>query len=82
LFFRNPSTSQLMTVDLPKTPGSEPGRPRLLATLRTSLWDVAPDGKRVLVVTDPDPEANPATVQVVMNWFDELRQKTAPSLTR
>jgi serine/threonine-protein kinase len=82
LFFRNPSTSQLMTVDLPKTPGSEPGRPRLLATLRTSLWDVAPDGQRVLVVTDPDPEANPATVQVVMNWFDELRQKTAPSLTR
>ena len=79
LFFRNPTTHQLMTVELPKAPGSQPARPRALGSLRTSLWDVSPDGKRVLVVTDPDSEADPATVRVVINWFDELRQKTALS---
>jgi Tol biopolymer transport system component len=79
LFFRNPATNQLMTVDIPKAPGSEQGRPRALASLGTSLWDVAPDGKRFLVVTNPDSGADPATVQVVMNWFGELRQKTALS---
>jgi hypothetical protein len=68
-----------MTVDIPKARGSEPGRPRALASLGTSLWDVAPDGKHFLVVTDPDSGADPATVHVVMNWFEELRHKTASS---
>jgi hypothetical protein len=47
-----------------------------VGTLSTTLWDVAPDGTRFLVVTDPAPDADPATVQVVMNWFEELREKT------
>jgi serine/threonine-protein kinase len=79
LFFRNPATRQLLTVDIPTAPGAEPGRPRVLASLETSLWDVAPDGKRFLVVADPDPGADPATVRIVMNWFEELRQQTASS---
>ena len=79
LFFRDPTANQLMTADVPKAPGSEPGRPRALASLRTSLWDAAPDGKRFLVVTDPDSGADPATVQVVMDSFEELRHKTASS---
>jgi hypothetical protein len=79
LFFRNPATNQLMTVDIPKAPGPGPGRPRALRSLGTSLWDVAPDGKRFLVVTDPDSGGDPATVRVAMNWFDDLRQKTALS---
>jgi hypothetical protein len=74
LFFRNATTNQIMTADLPATLGSRPGRPRAVVALRTSLWDVAPDGKRFLVVKDPDTDADPATVRVVVNWFEELKR--------
>ena len=77
LFFRNTTTNQVMTADLPATIDSRPGRPRAVVALGTSLWDVAPDGKRFLVVKDPDTDADPATVRVVVNWFEELRQKTS-----
>ena len=75
LFFRNASTNQLMTAEIPKTAASEPGRPHALLALTTSLWDVAPDGKRFLVVKDPEPDTDPSTVQVVMNWFEELKRR-------
>jgi serine/threonine-protein kinase len=76
LFFRNATTNQVMTVDVPAA-GAEPGRPRAIVPLATSLWDVAPDGKRFLIVKDPDPDADSGTVRVVVNWFEELRQKTS-----
>jgi hypothetical protein len=28
-------------------------------------------------VKDPDPDADSGTVRVVVNWFEELRQKTS-----
>ena len=65
-----------MTVEIPATVDGRPGRPRVVSPLATSLWDVAPDGKRILVVQDPDPSSDSATVRVVLNWFEELRQKT------
>jgi hypothetical protein len=37
-------------------------------------WDVAPNGKRFLVITALDkPEAG-VTLQAVVNWFEELRR--------
>jgi hypothetical protein len=38
-------------------------------------WDVAPDGKRFLVVKEPEATASEAKMQAVVNWFEELRQK-------
>ena len=82
LFFRkHGEESQPMTANVPTTVGSQPGRPRAVIPLATSLWDVAPDGKRFLVVTDPDPGADSGTVRVVFNWFEELRQKISASIT-
>jgi hypothetical protein len=43
--------------------------------LRTENWDVAPDGKRFLVVKFPETSADEAKMQVVVNWFEELRRK-------
>lgn len=76
LFFRYATTNQLMTADIAMTTSTGPGRPRALFALTTSLWDVSPDGKRFLVVKDPGPDADLGTVQVVVNWFEELRKKT------
>ena len=63
-------------------PGFVPGRPRrLFAAERfrfsgnTSAFDIHPDGKRFAMVTlgDPSPAA-PDQINVVLNWFDELRR--------
>jgi hypothetical protein len=40
-------------------------------------WDIAPDGKRFLMLKDPRTTRNADTIVVVQNWFEELR-RTAP----
>jgi hypothetical protein len=52
-------------------------RLRDVGALGTSLWDVPPDGKRFLVVKYPDPDTDSATVRVVVNWLEDLQQKTS-----
>jgi serine/threonine-protein kinase len=39
-------------------------------------YDVAPGSQRFVVVR-PDPVAKPVAVQVVVNWFEELRRRVA-----
>jgi hypothetical protein len=67
-----------MTADVAAIAAARAARPERVLPLATSLWDVAPDGKQFLVVTDPEPAADSATVQVVLNWTEELRSKTNP----
>jgi len=42
----------------------------------------APDGKRFLVVKTPVTGAGEAKMQAVVNWFEELRQKTGKAQQR
>jgi hypothetical protein len=45
-------------------------------------YDVAPDGRRFLMMKAPTPANDPATVVrmvVVLNWFDEVRRVLSPS---
>lgn len=78
LFFRDRATNQLMTADVAAIARATAARPERVLPMATSLWDVAPDGKQFLVVTDPEPAADNGTVQVVLNWFGELEDKTNP----
>jgi serine/threonine-protein kinase len=44
------------------------------------IYDVSPDGKRFLMMkeTEPtEPDATPATMIVVLNWFEELKARSA-----
>jgi Tol biopolymer transport system component/predicted Ser/Thr protein kinase len=75
LFYRDARKNQLMAVDIQTNPALRAGQPRALFELRTASWDVAPDGKRFLVVKEPETAAGEAKMQVVVNWFEELRQK-------
>ena len=48
------------------------------APLNERNYDVTPDGRRVgLLPADAAPAARPASIQVVLHWFDELRQRPA-----
>jgi hypothetical protein len=48
--------------------------PRLLFEAPIAGYDVAPDGQRILI-TVPNPDAPAREIQVVVNWFEELRRR-------
>jgi Tol biopolymer transport system component/predicted Ser/Thr protein kinase len=75
LLYRDPEKNQLMAVDIQTSPAFRAGQPHALFALGNVPWDVAPDGKRFLVVKEPEAAASEAKMQAVVNWFEELRQK-------
>jgi hypothetical protein len=38
-------------------------------------YDVSPDGRRFLMLKGGEQEAAPTQINVVLNWFEELKQK-------
>jgi Tol biopolymer transport system component/predicted Ser/Thr protein kinase len=69
--------SQLMAVEIDTGKGFQAGTPRRLfavpgAQLATN-WDLAPDGKRFLFDTTPNP-SRPAPFTVVLNWAAGLKK--------
>jgi serine/threonine-protein kinase len=75
LFYRDPGKNQLVAVEVQTSPALRAGQPKALFELSTSAWDVAPDGQRFLVVKPQEAEAETPQLQVVVNFFDELRRK-------
>jgi len=89
LFYRN--GDKMMAVDIATQPGFAAGKPRMLFEgpylPRTNLptlatmpnYDVSPDGQRFLMLK-PVEQAQlelhaPPQINVVLNWFEELKQK-------
>jgi serine/threonine protein kinase/Tol biopolymer transport system component len=81
LFYR--SGDKMMAVDISTQPGFAAGKPRMLfqgryepAPFPTTNYDVSPDGQRFLMLKPVDQaEAAPTQINVVLNWFEELKQK-------
>jgi serine/threonine-protein kinase len=81
LFYR--SGDKIMAVDIATQPGFAAGKPRMLfegpylptpATFPN--YDVSPDGKRFLMLKPTEQaQAAPTQINVVLNWFEELKQK-------
>jgi hypothetical protein len=72
-----------MVVPTSLGPGFMPGRSRDLFPIErfrfsgnTSAFDIHPDGKRLVMVTigDPPPPL-PDQINVVLNWFEELKRR-------
>jgi Tol biopolymer transport system component len=81
LFYR--SGDKMMAVDIATQPSFAAGKPRALfegryvATAATSPnYDVSPDGQRFLMLKSADAgEAAPMQINVVLNWFEELKRR-------
>jgi len=85
-----PDSARVMVVDVPGTLPLRAGIPRLLFESREAVafrashpvrnYDVASDGQRFLTtVLDPLPPDRPALyIDVVLNWFDDLRARAKP----
>jgi serine/threonine-protein kinase len=81
LFYR--SGDKIMAVDITTQPSFVAGKPRMLfegryepAPVPNSNYDVSPDGQRFLMAKPVESEGvEPTQINVVLNWFEELRQK-------
>jgi serine/threonine-protein kinase len=82
LFYQDPK-NRILAVEVQTNPVFRAGQPRALFELRNvptfgpfnSMWDVAPDGKRFLVIKTPEGQTAGTKLQVVENWFEELRRR-------
>jgi Tol biopolymer transport system component len=81
LFFRN--GTRVLAVNLTTQPDLIVGTPRTLFEgpyVLSSIWDrnydVTPDGQRFLMVRQSDPIDSTIRLNVVVNWLEELKEKT------
>jgi Tol biopolymer transport system component len=79
LFYR--SGDKVMAVDIGTQPGFAAGKPRMLfegqyelSPVQIDNYDVSPDGQRFLMLK-PTEQAALTQINVVLNWFEELKQK-------
>ena len=84
LYYRGAS-GELMAVATTFSKGFTPGRPRPLFRYArlyrmsgtATAYDIHPDGKRFIMVSEPDAPASDQPrhqVNVVLNWFEELKR--------
>jgi serine/threonine-protein kinase len=80
LFYRN--GNKMMAVDVTTQPTFSVGKPKMLfegpyvPTPRSfPNYDVSPDGQRFLMLKAADQSQESAQINVVLNWFEELKQK-------
>jgi serine/threonine protein kinase/Tol biopolymer transport system component len=81
LFYR--SGDKMMAVDIVTQPSFAAGKPRVLfegqyepAPFPIANYDVSPDGQRFLMLKPSgSAEAAPTQINIVLNWFEELKQK-------
>jgi serine/threonine-protein kinase len=80
LFYRN--GDKMMAVPITLQPNFHPSKPELLfekpymnAPFYPRSYDVAPDGRRFLMIKENDQVAAATVLNVVLNWFEELKQK-------
>jgi len=81
LFYR--SGDKLMAADIANQAGFAAGRPRKLFEGRygdspnpvTANYDVSLDGQRFLMTKESEQSSSVTQINVVLNWFEELKQK-------
>jgi eukaryotic-like serine/threonine-protein kinase len=73
LFYVN--GAKLMAVAVSTLPTFSVGKPKLVFEGRFGDYDVSPDGQRFLMVQAVEPELPATQINVVLNWFEELKQR-------
>jgi predicted Ser/Thr protein kinase len=73
IFYRK--DKKLFQVAIATTPAFSASRPELLFEGEYEPgWDVTPDGKRFLMVKDDTAESAPKHLNLVLNWFEDLKR--------
>ena len=78
LFYVNGTS--LMVVDISLQPTFDFTTPKKVCEIPPSSsgpWDISPDGKRFMLVVSPTQQFTTTKVNVVLEWFEELKEKFA-----
>ena len=80
LFYR--SGNKMMAVEVATQPTFSVGKPRMLfegqyvtAEQTGTSYDVSLDGQRFLMVKETEPGTSAAQINVVLNWFEDLKRR-------
>ncbi len=73
IFYRK--DKKFFRVGVATEPSFSPSRPELLFEGDYENWDVAPDGKRFLMIKDEAAESAPKHLNLVLDWFEDLRAR-------
>jgi serine/threonine-protein kinase len=78
LFYRE--GHKMMVVDVGTSPDFSAGRPRILFenAAMANAFDVAADGQRFVMI-DTSANPKPTQIDVIVNWFEELKRKVPVS---
>jgi hypothetical protein len=83
LFYRN--SGKMMVVDVATQSGFHAAKPRMLFEghyvadkVRQRNYDVTPDGQRFVMVKPSEQELAATQINVVLNWFEELKRRVGP----
>ena len=72
----------MMAVEISATPAFHAGTPQVLFEGRYSAgagsYDVAPDSRRFLMFKEPEGQTAAGQVNIVVNWFEELKRLVPP----
>ena len=71
IFYRK--DKKVMRVAVATSPSFSASRPELLFEGDYEGWDIAPDGKRFLMVKDEVAESTPKHLNLVLDWFEDLK---------
>ena len=79
LFYRN--SDKVMAVEVEPGPAFRAGTPKMLFEGRFERggYDVAPDGRRFLMMQSAQADTGPPQLHVVMDWFEELKRRAPVS---
>jgi hypothetical protein len=66
--------TKLMTVAVKTDPTFSAATPQLLFERNFADFDMTRDG-RILIVEAPDPSQSTGRLNVVVNWFEEIRKR-------
>ena len=77
LFYASVDSSRIMSIPLTIAAGGSltAGKPAMVYEGRFEAFDVAPDGR--MLILRRDPAAPAASIHIVLNWFNELKTKFA-----
>ena len=65
----------MMAVDVETGATFRAGTPRMLFEKVSSDYDVAPDGRRFLMLKPAATMPESTELHVILNWFDDLRRR-------
>ena len=81
LYYREVSGDKMMAVSFIAEPELRVGKPRLLFEGKYKggwpwgrNYDIAPDGKRFIMITEEEEKQMPSQINVVLNWSEELKR--------